>query len=154
MTTRDRLDAPAGLPAVARTGTALATVPAQLREIAEAGGTDAAMAILDAYAGSEIRIPLRAGPSSWLTKTVGAEVAERICAHFRVRNADGREVGDVHIYVPMASTSIMARAKAQLYEDLRAGTSPLEAARRAGLSERTAYKILARMRDDRQGELF
>ena len=154
MTAPDRRDAPAGLPAVARTGTALATVPAQLREIAEAAGIEAALKILERNAGSEICIPLHAGPGHWLTGLVGAEAAEAICAHYRVTNADGREVGNVRVYVPQAGTSAVARAKAKLAEDLRSGVGAREAAVRAGLSERTARNILARMRDDRQGELF
>lgn len=154
MTAADRQDVPAGLPAVVRTGTALATVPAQLWDIAEAAGTDAALAILKAHPGQEICIPLRAGKDHWLTREVGLEAARKICAHYRVRNADGREVGNVRVYVPQAGYGIVARAKQQLAEDLKGGVAVREAAARAGLSERTARKMLARMRDDRQGELF
>ena len=155
MTAPDRQDAPAGLPAVVGTGTALATVPAQLREIAEVAGAEAALTIHRLKAGQEIWIPLRADADHWLTRAVGAPLAERICAHFRVENADGREVGNVRIYAPLASQGAMARAKAQLAEDLRTGQLSLrEAALRAGLSERTARTMLARIRDTRQGELF
>lgn len=153
--TGDRPDARAALPAVVRTGSALAAVPAQLREIAEAAGVEAALTILRLKAGQEIWIPLRADADHWLTRAVGPDLAERICAHFRVENADGREVGNVRIYVPLAGRGAMARAKRQLAEDLKAGRLSLrEAAVRAGLSERTARALLARLRDTRQGELF
>ena len=155
MTTRDRLDAPAGLPAVARTGTALATVPAQLREIASVAGMDAALAIVRAKGGQEVWIPRHAEPDHWLAHVVGPEIAERICAHYCITDADGREVGNVRIYVPMAGAGLIASARQQIVDDVvERKMTVRDAARRAGLSERAAHRALAKIRDSRQGELF
>ena len=153
MTAHDRRDAPAGLPAVARTGTALAVVPVQLQEIAEAAGADAALKLVDAVGGSHIWIPRHAGSTHWLTAAVGAEAAEKICSHFRVTNADGREVGNVTLYVPLADTSARDAARRQVRDDVAAGMTVRDAARRAKVSERTAQRAVGRLKDSRQGEL-
>ncbi len=157
MTVPDRRDAPAGLPAVVSTGRALAHVPVQLQEIAEAAGQDAALKLVENVGGSEVLIPRRAGPDHWLTGVVGPEAAEKICAHYRVTDADGREVGNVKIYVPLLGTSARDLLRQQVRDDVAAGMTVRAAARRARVSERTASRAvgeLARAKDKRQGELF
>ena len=155
MTTHDRRDTPAGLPAVVRTGSAVATVPAQLREIAKVAGTDAALAILRAKGGTEVWIPHHADPGHWLAQLVGLDMAERICAFYRTTNADGRTVGSVRIYVPMAGTGLIASARQQVVSDVvEHGLTVRQAAQRAGLSERAAHRAIGKTRDTRQGELF
>lgn len=144
----------ASVPAVARTGSALAVVPVQLQEIAEAAGQAAAWAIVGAKGGSEIWIPLRAEPGHWLTELLGAEAAEKVCAHYRVTNADGHLTGNMRIYVPQAGTGLLDIARQQVCDDVAAGMSVREAARRARLSERTAHRALGKTRDPRQGDLF
>lgn len=151
----DRRAAPAGPPAVARaTGTALATIPEQLQEIADLVGQGVVLAIIAAKGGSEVNIPRRAGPDHWLSRLVGAETAERICAHYRVLDADGHEPGRLRIYVPLANTGVLTRARAELVRGLEQGLTVRDAARRANLSERTAHRLLGRIPDPRQGDLF
>ena len=154
MSAGDRTATPAGLPAVAATGTAVATVPAQLREIADVAGARAALLIMQHNGGTEIWIPHYAEVGHWLADTVGAELAERICAHYRTTNADGRTVGSVRLYVPLGDASVLAAARRQVIADVEAGSTVRDAARRAGLSERTAHRALGKSRDGRQGDLF
>ncbi|MGA8169798.1 MAG: hypothetical protein WB816_03015, partial [Methylocystis sp.] len=66
-----------------------------LREIADlfpenpGEGLRAALAIAEARGGTEAHFPARAPDDHWLTRAVGREAADRICAHFRVAQRGG-----------------------------------------------------------------
>ncbi len=130
-------------------------LPPVLREIAEVAGLEAALALARQYGGLEVAIPRRASYDHWLARCVGAKPAAQICDHFRVVDADGHAIGNFRLYIPQAGTGAAAQARQQLVADLEAGQLSLRAAaRRAGLTERTARRIRGKVRDERQGSLF
>ncbi|WP_245258603.1 hypothetical protein [Methylopila sp. M107] len=117
-----------------------------MRDVAEAAGLDAALALARAAGGRRVSIPARAKDGHWLVQAVGREAADRICAHFRTLDPDDRERGARQIVVPVGPEGVMERAKRQLREKLASGMAPRQAAREAGLHERTAWYAKARMR--------
>lgn len=131
-------------------------LPGLLGEIAEVAGLAAALALAERVGGTRVTIPSRAGDDHWLVETVGREAADLICDHLRILAPDGREAGARHVQIPLGPTGLLANARVRLVKELEAGTSAREAARRVGMSERTAFRMRARLRgdDDSQGELF
>lgn len=131
-------------------------LPAILREIAEAAGIEAAMALVADYGGTEVYLPHRPGPEHWLVVCVGRKAAEKICRHFAVNDADGRPVGNYRLTVPLAGTGVTAGARRRLIRELRGGATVVAAARKAGLHERTAWRYKAKLQDcdSPQGDLF
>lgn len=131
-------------------------LPGLLGEIAEIAGLEAALAIAEEVGGTRVSIPARVADDHWLVKTAGREAAEKICDHLRILSPDGREAGARHVVIPRGPTGLMAKARTRLAKELEAGTSAREAARRSGLSERTAWRMRARLQDedDSQGKLF
>jgi hypothetical protein len=132
-------------------------LPGLLGEIAEVAGLAAALAIAERVGGTRVTIPARADDDHWLVKTVGREAADRICNHLRILSPDGREAGARHVIIPRGPAGCMAKARLRLARELEAGTSAREAARRAGLHERSAFRMRAKIKseeDDKQGQLF
>lgn len=131
-------------------------LPGLLGEIAEIAGLSAALALAERVGGTRVTIPARAPDGHWLVKTVGREAADKICDHLRILAPDGREAGARHVVIPSGPAGCLAKARKRLVRELEAGTSAREAARRTGLSERTAFRMRARLReeDDSQGTLF
>lgn len=133
------------------------TLPGILGEIADAVGPQAALEIARAYGGVRKDIPARARKDHWLTECVGFEMADRICRHLAIQDADGRRKGVVyHEVIPLGPASTMKRARRQLVDALHAGKSVRAASREAGLHERTGWRINSKLkgRDDDQGSLF
>jgi len=131
-------------------------LPGLLGDIARIAGLTAALAIAERVGGTRVSIPVRATDDHWLVEAVGREAATKICDHFRILAPDGRESGAVHVVIPRGPAGCLAKARRRLARELDAGVSAREAARRAGLSERAAFRMRARHRvgDDSQGELF
>ncbi|WP_279480287.1 hypothetical protein [Aureimonas sp. SK2] len=132
-------------------------LPGILAEIAEVAGEAAALAVADAKGGRQVWIPKTATPGHWLVDAVGLEAAEAICRHFLQSNADGKEVGRLRILIPQGPAGSIRRARRKMIDAIEAGASARDAARVAGLHERTAWRMKARLRDrhdDDQGELF
>lgn len=131
-------------------------LPGILGEIADAVGPEAALTIASEYGGVRVDIPAKAREDHWLAECLGMEMAERICKHFAIQDADGRRKGVRHEVVPLGPASMMKRAKRQLADALRAGKSVRTASREAGLHERTGWRINRKLkdRDDDQGSLF
>jgi hypothetical protein len=131
-------------------------LPGLLGEIAEVAGLAAALAIAERVGGTRVTIPSRAADDHWLVKLIGRDAADKICDHMRILSPEGREAGARHVVIPRGPTGYLAKARIRLAKELEAGTSAREAARKTGLSERTAFRMRARLRDedDRQGELF
>ncbi|MEC9243443.1 helix-turn-helix domain-containing protein [Nitratireductor rhodophyticola] len=126
------------------------SLPSVLAEIAEVAGAEAAWALARTQGGATIYIPAEADDNHWLTELVGMEAAEKICQHFRVGNSGAR------ILIPLAKLS---EQRLRLHRALEAGMSAPQAARAAGMHERSAFRARARMRDDdeiddRQGKLL
>ncbi|WP_319775511.1 hypothetical protein [Breoghania sp.] len=130
--------------------------PGLLGEIAEVAGETSALAIAQAVGGTRVTIPARLPEDHWLVDVVGSETAALICDHFRTLSAEGTEVGLQQVVIPLGPASTLSRARRQLAKGLEAGLSVREAARRAGLSERAAWRTKAKMRggDGGQGNLF
>ncbi|WP_269586184.1 hypothetical protein [Roseibium sp. Sym1] len=131
-------------------------LPGLLGDLARIVGLSAALAIAERVGGTRVSIPARAHDQHWLVETVGRDAADRICDHFRILRPDGQESGACHVIIPRGPTGCLAKARRRLARELDAGTSAREAARRAGVSERAAFRMRARHRsaDDSQGELF
>ncbi|MEP2707797.1 MAG: hypothetical protein ABJQ71_15215 [Roseibium sp.] len=131
-------------------------LPGLLGEIAEVTDIGVAMAIAERVGGTRVSIPARAGDDHWLVETVGREATNTICNHFRIMSPEGREVGARHVIIPRGPAGCLAKARTRLAKELESGVSAREAARRAGLSERAAFRMRARLReeDDRQQKLF
>lgn len=131
-------------------------LPGLLGEIAEVAGLSAALTIAETVGGTRVSIPARATDSHWLVETVGREAADKICNHFRTLSPEGREAGARHVIIPRGPAGCLAKARTRLAKELENGTSAREAARRAGLSERAAFRMRAKLRteDDSQGKLF
>jgi len=133
------------------------SLPGILGEIADAVGPEAALQIARQYGGVRKDIPARARKDHWLTECVGFEMADRICRHLAIQDADGRRKGVVyHEVIPLGPASMMKRARRQIADAIRSGKSVRTAAREAGLHERTGWRINSRLkdRDDDQGSLF
>lgn len=129
-------------------------LPGLLGEIAEVAGLPAALALAETVGGTRVCIPARMPENHWLIDTVGREAADKICAHFRTLSPDQNEAGARHIVIPRGPAGCLAKARTILARELDNGTSAREAARRAGLSERSAFRMRKRLKSDRQGELF
>lgn len=128
-------------------------LPGILGEIAEIAGKDAAYAILHARGGTRITIPSTPPADHWLTKLIGSEAATAICNHFAQSSASGGRAGMV-TEIPLHNTSLQKAARRRIADELRSGKSASAAAREAGVHERTAWRVKAKLRDDSQGELF
>jgi hypothetical protein len=130
-----------------------------LADIAAVAGRDAALRLAAAYGGTRIKIPGRLRSGGWLVRCVGEEAARAIIEHYRVFDADGRTPATVMV-LPIGWSGSITRARRAAtkaaVQTLEAGGSVREAARRAGVAERTAWRIARRLkvRDPRQGDLF
>ncbi|MBK5958797.1 hypothetical protein CCR97_11330 [Rhodoplanes elegans] len=126
-------------------------LPGLLAEIAEVAGLDAALALAAARGGTRVRIPAQADDDHWLVRCVGRKAADAICIHFR--QGSNRPRG-VYVEVPLGRTANARRVMAQA---LARGASAAEAARAAGMTERSAYRMRRRahrLSDDRQARFF
>lgn len=135
-------------------------LPGILGEIAVVAGVEAARKLAVAKGGQRVRIPGRLRPGCWLIECVGETAAASIVEHFRVINADGRPQG-LDVELPIAFAGSIARAtrlaRETVTRTIEAGGSVREAARRAGVTERAAWKMKRRLRDaggGNQGSLF
>lgn len=127
-----------------------------LGEIAEVAGIAAALTLAEQYGGTQVHFPRYAGPDHWLIRCVGAEAAAKICSYMAVTDADGRNHGQRSVFIPRGPMAIMKVAKRRLVKELRSGTSVRQAARKAGLGERTAWYVKAALKNGGgdQGNLF
>lgn len=125
-------------------------LPGVLGEIADVAGIPAALALADKVGGTRINIPARAQDDHWLVETVGREAADKICDYFRTLSAEHREAGARHIVIPLGATGPLAQARRTLITELESGTSARQAARKAGVSERTAFRMRAKLKEGRR----
>lgn len=123
-------------------------LPEGLEEIAEAASLDAALKLAEAFGGSMVYLPHKAGPDHWLVRLVGRQDADRICKAF---GGDKRNIP----FGP--GNGVRSSTRRRLVKELESGASPRQAARRSGVTERTAWRVKAAMRsntDDDQGRLL
>jgi len=133
------------------------SLPGLLGQIADIAGPEAALLIADARGGTRVDIPAEAKQVHWLTECVGFEVADQICKGLAIVDADDRKKGVTHEVLPLGASSVLKKAKRRLRQALENGHSAREAARIAGLHERTAWREKARLNgpnDDDQQSLF
>lgn len=131
-------------------------LPALLAEIAEVAGLEAALKLAESHGGRRVSIPARIPADDHpLVQSVGRVAAEKICAHYRQGTGSGRSCG-IYIVVPLGPSGALAGARRRLAKALAEGASAAEAARAAGMTERSAFRARARLRDrdDKQGRLF
>lgn len=130
-------------------------------EIAEVIGASAALTLFRARGGGRVTIPARAPDGHWLVELIGRKAADDLCAHIR-QGTPGAAMRGLEIDLPRGPTGVvgefaptLARARRVMAEALADGASADEAARRAGLTRRTAYRMRKRAKSDpRQGSLF
>lgn len=136
-----------------RGGRAVTALPGVLARFAALAGEAAALRIAQEKGGTRAYIP---APDSltgehWLVRCAGWEGARAVAA----------EYGGGQVPIPLGPTGTRGRAWATIRRAMAEGKSAAEAARLAGVDERTARrhrsgktKGLARPRDDRQREMF
>ncbi|TCU35430.1 hypothetical protein [Rhizobium azibense] len=129
------------------------SLPGILGEIADITDAETALLVAQSHGGVRVSIPPRAEEDHWLTDLLGFEVADRICRGLAVVDADGRLKGIQREVLPLGPASVLKSARRRAAHALQAGANPREAARIAGLHERTIYRMKADA-DDGQGELF
>lgn len=130
----------------------MSSLPGLLGTIADIVGPEIALEIARSHGGTRISIPPRAEADHWLTKLVGIETADRICRGLATMDAEGKMRGVTQEIMPLGPASLLKRARMQAREALDGGTSAREAARQAGLHERTIWRMKAKDKD--QGNLF
>ncbi|MGO8738604.1 helix-turn-helix domain-containing protein [Rhodoblastus sp.] len=124
-------------------------LPGILAEIAEAAGLPAALALAEKFGGSQVYIPGK--PPEWLIVLVGSEAAEKISAHFRVRQAGDR------LLIPLGPNNFYAKARRRAAEMTAQGASAREIALALGIHERSVKRARASARRRgacQQGSLF
>lgn len=125
-----------------------------LAEIADVAGLPAALALAEARGGSRITIPARPGPDHWIVRTIGAEAAERLCAHFRVGECGTK---GATIELPVGPSGSAAAIRAKIDGLLRQGVSADKIAVSMRVHRTTVFRRKARIdgpHDPRQTSMF
>lgn len=141
------------------TSPSFAGLPELLAEIAEVAGLEAALALAAAKGGQRVYIPAYPRAGNWLVEAVGLKAAEKICEHFRTYDPEfvRHSAHSTAVVVPMGpERSVLKRAIRELHQGLAEGLSVRDAARRAGVHERTGFRARKRMKapEAREPDLF
>lgn len=122
-------------------------LPPVLRTIADAAGVTAALKLAQARGGTRIYVPHRVTDDHWLAELVGLAAAQEIARLYAGENID----------IPLGLTGSAQNARRAAREALDAGASVAQAARAAGITERTVYNLRSRegrRQNPDQGNLF
>ncbi len=122
--------------------------PPLLNEIVDVVGLDAALALVQAKGGVRVHIPGCAPDGHWIVETIGREAADRLCAHFRVRN------GGSYFRLPLGPKAFYAVQRERARELLAAGKSTDAVISALGVSRSFVDNVRAGLVDMRQGRLF
>lgn len=115
-------------------------LPSGLMTVLEAtGDEDLVWRIAARAAGRDISVPVTLTASCELVEALGPTDGARAWEAWRKKGA-------MKIYVPMMTTALALRRGQRLLSLVEGGCTVYEAARRCGLSERGAYKAMARAR--------
>ena len=109
-------------------------LPETLAEIAEVIGVEAALRIGQLKGGADCYIPAGVTDDHWLTKLIGREAAQKLCAHYRVIPASGQGQG---VTLRLARGGL-ALARRRYYELRAQGESIAGCARICGVHKNTA----------------
>ncbi|MFN3440862.1 MAG: hypothetical protein ACK4Z3_00520 [Rhizobium rosettiformans] len=131
----------------------MSTLPGILADIADIAGIDVAFEVARSHGGTRVSIPPRAVQGHWLTELLGFETADKICQGLATLDPDGKLRGVQNEIIPRGPAAILTAARRVAQEALDEGKSAREAARIAGLHERTIWRMKAK-EDDGQGSLF
>lgn len=131
----------------------MTTLPGILADIADIAGIDVAYEVARSHGGTRVSIPPRATEGHWLTELVGFETADKICQGLATLDPDGKLRGVQNEIIPRGPAAILTAARRRARQALQDGHSAREAARIAGLHERTIWRMKAD-EDDAQGDLF
>lgn len=132
----------------------MSDLPGLLGDIARIAGVQAAYAVAQARGGTRISIPPRAVEGHWLTDLLGMETADCVCRGLATLDNEGRLRGIRDEIIPRGPASLLSNARRVARQALADGKPAREAARLAGLHERTVWRIKAEKEDDSQGSLF
>ena len=130
----------------------MSSLPGLLGSIADIVGPEIALEIARHRGGTRISIPARAEPGHWLTDLVGLETADQICKGLATMDAEGIVRGVTQEVIPLGPSALLKRARREARAALDDGKTTREAALKAGLHERTIWRMKAKDKD--QGSLF
>lgn len=131
----------------------MSSLPGLLGDIADIAGSTVALQIAQSYGGTRVNIPPRAHAGHWLVDLVGFETADKICRGLATLDAEGHLKGIHKEVLPLGPAGALQNARRRAREALADGKSAREAARIAGLHERTIWRMKSDD-DDGQGSLF
>lgn len=118
-------------------------------------GEELMLRVVAKLGGMRVRIPAKLRADHKLVKALGAREAARVAAIWR-----GRGAGEIAVDVPRMTAAAQKARRQKLLSLIGAGVTVAAAAFRLGITERSAYYMLARSREvgeippDPQGDLF
>lgn len=119
-------------------------LPDLLARIAAAAGEEAASLVAKEWGGRVLYVPKEFRADHRMAELVGEAKAKAIFA----------AIGYGNVLVPMGDAAGPAKRRRVVAELLDKKHSRAEAAKAAGVHERTVYRVAARKKDRRQGDLF
>lgn len=120
------------------------SLPGILGEIADVAGIEAAWALAMTHGGTRIYIKADPSPGYWLVELIGPEAAAAICKYLKVGDSGA------YILIPIAKLDQQRR---RLFRALQDGASAAEAARAAGMHERTAFRARKKIKEEDEAQL-
>lgn len=123
-------------------------LPGILAEIAMVAGEDAAIAIAEARGGELTYFPPKPTADHWLSKLIGYDAALRVCDRLTAG------VGPRRVDVPLGPAGREAKQQAKVDRMIIADRSLRDIVKATGYSKRQVQRRRAKIRDDRQKELF
>lgn len=116
-----------------------------LETVRDVSGEEGVRVIQDLVGGIRVRIPRSAGPDHWLARALGSEKANRVCLRLAVDDADGRVISYPPIVIPLGARALCKKAMLSAECRLLAGGAVRTVARQVGVSERTVWRLRARL---------
>jgi len=126
-----------------------AYLPGVLGDIARVAGEEAALAIARKFGGTRVYFPAEPAADHWLSKLVGHETALAIGDHLT-----GGFVGGARIDLPSGAFGHQESVRARVDRMIGEGASVRDIALATRYTERAVHKRKAKLRDDRQDDLF
>lgn len=122
----------------------LSPLPDLLARIADAAGEEAALLVAQEWGGRLLYLPKVFRTDHRLVELIGEDRARKIFA----------ELGNGMVTIPLGPYAGAAERRRIAAAALEAGKSHQQAAKDARVHLRTVERLAAKMRDDRQGDLF